>query len=103
MATRRSADMLPDMNAIYARARLRDSEQVDSELIAAIVAKVRVPVPMRDALAAWRGLQRRHAELSDSLRSAIAELHAAGGDGANGAGRLVARVHQLNTELRAVA
>lgn len=94
------------MSTIFARAQLgsKGSEMVHHpEPIAAIVDRVRVPVPMKAALKRWRDLQQRHSELSGDLRGAIAELRGTGGETANGAGPLVKRVREINAELCGLA
>jgi hypothetical protein len=69
--------------------------------IAALAARVRRPGPFVTAQRAFADLQQRHGELRETLRSRIAELHAAGGEGANTSGSLIRAIRECDAELTA--
>src|SRR5215813_3550463 len=51
----------------------------------------------------WRELQREHAEKSNLLRAAVAELDNAGGENAAGAGSITRRITAVDADLHRLA
>jgi hypothetical protein len=72
-----------------------------AERIAALARTVRRPSAFAAAQRVFADLQQRHGELRETLRNRIAELHAAGGEGANGSGPLIRAIRECDAELTA--
>ena len=90
------------MTSIRARAVADGTtELLPADRIAALAARVRRPPEFAQAQRAFTDLQQRHGELRETLRNRIAELHAGGGEGANGSGPLIRAIRECDAELTA--